>query len=86
MARDLNEFVVTHAFHTEEAIAFVQDLADLMTPGKQRGLPPANDTIETEQSLPLEAAERPTVSIKARRSPLRERFRTSRLGRFLLGD
>jgi serine/threonine protein kinase len=86
MARDLDQFLVTHAFRSEEAIAFVQDLAELMTAGKQRGLPPTHDIVETEQSLPLEATDKPTVSIKLPRNPLRERLRTSRVGRFLLGD
>jgi eukaryotic-like serine/threonine-protein kinase len=93
MARDLDELLAAQAFRSEDAIAFVQELARLIAARQPPEIPafdqlgstdegkPASQTAET--MAPGDTAA--TIPGKGTRSYFGERFRTSRVGRFLLG-
>ncbi|HVV15811.1 MAG TPA: serine/threonine-protein kinase [Polyangia bacterium] len=96
MARDLDAFLASQAFRSEDAIAFVQELAGLIAARQPPEIPSfdqlsgrADQTQETEPGAPNRATTdtetAATVPGKGTRSYFSERFRTSRVGRFLLG-
>ena len=93
MARDLDAFLAAQAVRSEDAIAFVQDLVGLIATRQPPEIPSfdqlagrADQTQETEPGKPGHTAETAaTIPGKGTRSYFGERFRTSRVGRFLLG-
>ncbi len=96
MARDLDAFLAAQAFRSEDAIAFVQDLVGLIAARQPPEIPSfdqlagrADQTQETEPGTPhrgpSDTETAATVPGKGTRSYFSERFRTSRVGRFLLG-
>jgi len=93
MARDLDAFLAAQAVRSEDAIAFVQDLVGLIATRQPPEIPSfdqlagrADQTQETEPGKPGHSAETAaTIPGKGTRSYFGERFRTSRVGRFLLG-
>ena len=93
MARDLDAFLAAQAFRSEDAIAFVQELGGLIAARQPPEIPSfdqlagrADQTQETEPGKPGHTAETAaTIPGKATRRYFSERFRTSRVGRFLLG-
>ena len=96
MARDLDAFLAAQAFRSEDAIAFVQELVassprasrprfrrSTSWPGAQTR--PRRRSRARPRRRPSDAETAATVPGKGTRSYFSERFRTSRVGRFLLG-
>lgn len=85
MARDLDELLVQQAFRSEDAIGFVRGVTDLIVARRQQNvLPPAGALVTEESAAPAMEEGAPTIRTKARRNFFGERFRKSRIGRFLL--
>src|SRR6185312_1190457 len=81
MARDLDQFLAAQAFPSEDAVAFVQELTNLIASRQPPEIPSFDQLVTKEEKVPARTIE--TAETVAGKEP-RENF-GERVRRFLLG-